>query len=497
MSRSLVHPTLRDVEPLTLVTESALDANQLETVTGWGGALQAASYVYRPSTLGQIRALLLLAQRANRPIVVTGAGRSYGDPFLLAEGIQVNLSRMNRILAWDPDSGLIDVEPGVTLRDLWRYGLGDGFWPPVSTGTANTTVGGMVSMNAHGKNSFRVGSFGEHVQELDVLLADGRLITVSPSQQGEIFRAVIGGFGLFGIVTRIRVAMKPIETGLLSVRPTATRTLRHMLELWDDASRWDYLVGWIDTTAGGSRRGRGLAHAAEAVPASPGSVAHSESLSERGQLQPDHVLGVAKSQAWRFMRPFINRLGMRGLNTAKYWSGVWQTRKPAFEQPLAHFNFLLDFFPDWKRAYGRGGLIQFQPFVPVDQAEAVFLDILARSQKAGLPPYLGVLKRHKRDPFLMSYNLEGYSLALDYKVTQRNRAKLFDLCRRLADDVITAGGQFYFAKDAILTAEHARRMLDAGDVERFWALKKRLDPESRFQSELARRLFPEYLSGSH
>ena len=65
------------------------------------------------------------------------------------------------------------------------------------------------------------------------------------------------------------------------------------------------------------------------------------------------------------------------------------------------------------------GLIQYQSFVPYDTAEETFREILRVTQKRRLPSYLGVMKRHKPDNFLFSHAVDGFSMALDFKVRRQ------------------------------------------------------------------------------
>ena len=111
------------------------------------------------------------------------------------------------------------------------------------------------------------------------------------------------------------------------------------------------------------------------------------------------------------------------------------------------------------------------------------------SRAAGLPPYLAVFKRHRPDDFLMSYAVDGYSLALDYRVTPANRERVWELAHRMDEVVLEAGGRFYFAKDSTLQRGSVERFLSPERREAFMALKRRCDPESLLQTELYRRLF--------
>ena len=104
-------------------------------------------------------------------------------------------------------------------------------------------------------------------------------------------------------------------------------------------------------------------------------------------------------------------------------------------------------------------------------------------------PYLAVLKRHRPDPFLLTHGLDGWSLALDYKVEPHTRERLWRHCAMLTETVLEAGGRFYFAKDATLDASAVRRMFPPENLARFLALKRELDPHSLLQTDLWRRAF--------
>ena len=105
-------------------------------------------------------------------------------------------------------------------------------------------------------------------------------------------------------------------------------------------------------------------------------------------------------------------------------------------------------------------------------------------------PYLGVLKRHRPDPFPMTHAVDGFSMAMDFAVgtSKRKRQALWAHCQKLADLVLEAGGRFYYAKDATLLASSFERIHGAGAVARFRALKALCDPDRILQTDLSRRL---------
>jgi FAD/FMN-containing dehydrogenase len=457
---------------------------------GWGGAVHSISYLYQPTTVDEIRQVFDLARRTGRHVALRGGGNSYGDASILQQGIVLDLSRMNRVLAWDASSGQIDLEPGVTLQKLWQSIIADGWWPPVVSGTMFTTAGGCAAMNIHGKNNYRVGPFGDHVLEFDFLLPTGELRTVTRASDPDLFYSAISGFGVLGCFTRIRLQMKKVYSGLLSVEAFSTRNLQEMVDEFDiRLDRMDYLVGWIDCVAGGRNLGRGIVHAARYL--APGEDPRpSDTLNVASQQLPDKLLGVVpKSMLHYFMTPFINNLGVRTINAAKMWSSHLQPHGWVHYQSHGGFAFLLDYVPNWKRAYGKGGLIQYQSFLPTQNAVAAFEEMLRTSQRAGLPSYLGVFKKHRPDDFLLTHALDGYSLALDFRITPSNRERVWQMAQRLDQIVLEAGGRFYFAKDATMTPDVMRRFFGDETLQKFTALKRRCDPENLLQTDLSRRLF--------
>lgn len=446
-------------------------------------AVHADGYVLLPRNLDQIRSALSLAASSGRRVVVRGLGRSYGDAAILPEAVVLDMSRLNRILQWDPGSGTLDVEGGATLEQVWKHTLPSGWWVPVVSGTMFVTVGGALAVNVHGKNHRQAGSLAEHVEEIDLLLADGSVRTVGA--RDPLFRAVVGSAGLLGIIVRARLRLKKVTSGDVRVLAVSCRNWSEQLEVFARyEDRCDYLVSWVDLFAAGRSSGRGLIHAAWYVDRDDPA-----SLTLEHQELPPRILGIfPKSQVWRLLKPFNNRLGMRLINAVRYRSGRWFGNGKEVVQSLAAFSFLLDYIPDWRLSYLPDGFIQYQCFVPREKAHSTFERLVELQHEAGIVSFLGVLKRHRPDPFLLTWALDGYSLAMDFKVRASERESLTRLCHRMNDVVLDAGGRFYFAKDSTLRPEDVVRYLGEDVLKRFREIKDELDPAGLFGTSLGDRL---------
>jgi decaprenylphospho-beta-D-ribofuranose 2-oxidase len=457
----------------------------VRTFENFGHSLGSSAFYYQPEHEDDIHQVLKTAKQSGLTITVRGAGRSYNDAALNGGGIILNLQALNQILEWQPETGIIRCQPGVTLQQLWQHILPTGWWPPVVSGTMTTTLGGCLGMNIHGKNNYKAGTIGEHVLEFTAILPTGATLTCSPHNNGDLFRAMIGGLGMLGIFTSITLQMKPIYSGLLDVHAWNVPNLGAQLEALETHKEADYIVGWVDCTARGRGLGRGQIHQANTIPegSDPDSA---RNMQVDFQTLPSKFFGlVPKSIVHYFMAPILNNPGTRLVNTAKYLVG----RDKTFRQSHAGFHFLLDYVPDWELGYGRQGLIEYQSFLPRQTALQAWTEMLKLSHQRNLPSYLGVSKRHRPDGFLLSHAVDGYSLAMDFKVTERNRSCLYGMLQEFDDLVLRAGGRFYFAKNSETHPEAALRFLGEETVQKFKALKKRCDPDGLLASDLYRRVF--------
>lgn len=464
------------------MSSASLSLDHLDRISGFGQSTPADAFVYRPTTVDEIHEVFRLARSVGRSVTLRGSGRSYGDANIGSEKLVVDITRMNRILAWDKSNGIIECESGVTIEGLWRHCLEDGWWPPVVTGTMYPTLAGALAMNVHGKNNFCKGTLGEHVIELDVLYPNGQLDTLTPLSQR--FYEVISSAGLLGVITRVKLQMHHVTSGDLKVWAEATKNWDEQFALFEKFEHEsDYMVSWIDCFGRGNGSGRGLFHAAWYVD-------HEDFKSRRADAQdlPSLILGFfPKAMMWKILKWFCNRPGMRFINWAKYVSGTKLGNEKMHEQSLVEFSFLLDYVPDWRRAYEPDGFIQYQTFVPKEHAKRVFDEQVKLQQEYKLESYLGVLKRHRPDKFMFSHAVDGYSLALDFKVTKKNRAKLWELAHKMNEVTLAAGGRFYFAKDSTLRPSDVAAYLGE-NLTRFREVKSEVDPDGLLTSDLAERV---------
>ena len=452
---------------------------------GFGYSVRSVSAFAEPKCADELAHWLRFAKENGLSVAFRGSGRSYGDAAMNGGGLVLDTRGMKRVLGWDPTTGIADLEPGFTIEDMWRTFLKDGFWPAVVPGTMFPTIGGIASMNVHGKNCFKVGPWGDHILDGDLVTPDGHTYRVSRDENADLFHAAIGGFGMLGAWSRLRVQLKRVHSGKLRVRSHYARDLNEQFAFFEEwTQKADYCVSWVDCTVGGAKLGRGQPHSG--VYLGEGEDPRPD-LDPAKQDLPGSILGVPRALVGTILGKFNSNLGMRLLNMGKNLASRFGPRGEYLQGHVA-FNFLLDYVPTFRDAYRPHGFVQYQPFVPVEHAKEVFTNILRLTVARGVPSYLGVMKRHRTDAFLLSHGLDGYSLALDFPVTPANRTVLMKTLHEVSDMVCEAGGRFYPAKDSVIRPDHALRSWGQARLSRFEALRDMVDPERRLRTELAARL---------
>ncbi len=440
-------------------------------LSGWGRTSRSIADLHLVAE-GEAIARLVL-QAGPRGVLARGLGRSYGDAAQNAGGTVLDMTQRRQVLSVDPDSGLVCVEAGASLGDLMRQFLPLGLFVPVSPGTRQVTVGGAIAADVHGKNHHVDGSFGRHVVSLELLLADGSVRHLTPDDS--LFWATVGGMGLTGVILAATVRMKRVETAFCLVETEQTPDLEKLLErMAADDDRYPYSVAWVDCLARGRSLGRSVL--SRGWPARLEQLP--ESLRPRAlEFRPGH--GVAAPPI--FPSGLLNRATIGAFNEAWYRKAPRERRTEI--QDIPTFFHPLDGIRGWNRIYGPRGFVQFQMVVPFG-AEAIVQRCLEMVSHARQGSFLAVLKRFgEGSPGHLSFPMPGWTLALDFPATS---TALGGLLARLDDEVLSAGGREYFAKDSRLPRSALSAMYPRLDEWR--SIRRSVDPDSVFTSDLARRL---------
>ena len=439
---------------------------------GWGGTAPTRARMLHVGSADEARDAL--EQVDSRGAIARGLGRSYGSPAQNAGGLVLAIAGQGGTPRLDVAAGTVTAHAGISLDDLMKYLVPQGFFVPVTPGTRQVTLGGAIAADIHGKNHHVEGSLGSHIARLRLFLADGTVQELSPEQAPELFWATVGGMGLTGVILDATIRLLPIETSQMLVDTERTTDLDDVCaRMAEGDHRHRYSVAWVDLSATGRRLGRSVLSSGDHAPLA--------ALSRRELNDPLHFSPHTPLAAPRIPNGLLNRLSIHAFNEMWYHKAPKQRRDHVTS--ISSFFHPLDGVRWWNRLYGPQGFVQYQIIIPFG-AERVLRTVVERMARFGDPSFLVVLKRFGAgNPGPLSFPMPGWTITVDIAAGRRGLSPLLSSLDHL---VLDAGGRHYLAKDGHMTAAAMRRGYPR--LDEWKAIRDKADPTGVWQSDLARRL---------
>lgn len=401
-------------------------------VRSWGRVGKRVHQVSRPRFADDLRSW---NSKSDLPRLAVGNRRSYSDVCLCDGGQLVDMTGLNRFRSFNPETGVLTAEAGVTIDAVLKTFVPKGFFVPVTPGTRFVTLGGATANDVHGKNHHRVGTFGRHVRGIVLERSDEGSIRISPRRRSDLFNATVGGLGLTGIISEVEIKLQRIPSSQLDVETLPCPDLDELCErLSAGDEKFEHNVAWIDCTASGGSLGRGLITRGNWISDGP-----LEAHGDGGKTMPTDRFGA-----------LLNPLTLKLFNSAYYAKGLMNAGRGVTHYD--RFLYPLDSIREWNRLYGRNGFYQYQCVIPDSAGREPIRALLKEISASGEGSFLAVLKRFGDlpSPGMLSFPMPGLTLALDF----RNRgAATLGLLARLDSIVASCGGRLYAAKDQRLSRE--------------------------------------------
>ena len=396
-------------------------------------------------------------------LIAYGNGRSYGDSALNWNIIKAR-SR-NFLLSFDETKGLLHLQAGVLLSEILEVFVPRGWFLKITPGTKLITVGGAIASDVHGKNHHIEGCFSESVEMLSLMLPNGEVVQCSKQENPELFNATCGGMGLTGIILDAKILLKKINSQYIEQTTVKTQNLEETFAAFENFKNSPYSVAWIDCFAKGNKLGKCLLMVGD--------------FSKDGNLD----YHAPKKLNIPFYLPSftLNTLSIKAFNWLYY-----RRVKPNISQQKVNidtFFYPLDAIDNWNRLYGKNGFTQYQFILPLKSSYDGLKEILQTISNSGKGSFLAVLKLYgKTNQNYLSFPMEGYSLALDFKIEQG----LFALLDKLDKIVLKHKGRFYLAKDTRVRKE----IFEQGypHIDKFRALRKKYKMDEKFNSLQSHRV---------
>ena len=437
-------------------------------LTGWGRYPLIKS---KPLMATQVRdiqsAVRNQTDQSNDNFITRGLGRSYGDSALAETALLT--PRLDHFLAFDDSTGEIECSAGISLADILDHFVPKGWFLPVTPGTQFVTIGGAIASDVHGKNHHLDGSFSDHLISLKLCIASGEILTCSPSENRELFLATCGGMGLTGAIVSARFKLIPIESAFIDETTWKTDNLEETMALFDAHESATYSVAWIDCLTKGKHLGRSLLMLGE----------HAK--------QQDHADNLKIAKPSKLNVPIdmpsslLNSFSVKAFNTL-YYNKVRQKETTRLAHYAPYF-YPLDSIQNWNRLYGRNGFTQYQFVLPKAAGLEGMTRILTKIVDSKRGSFLAVLKAFgKGNDNYLSFPMEGYTLAIDFKIDQT----LFAFLEELDQIVLEYGGRLYLAKDARMSEATFKQSYP--NWQQFQTVREQFGADKVFNSLQSKRL---------
>jgi FAD/FMN-containing dehydrogenase len=438
----------------------------------------AMAEAVRPRDLDELRAAVRTAAARGMPVAVAGGRHAMGGQQFRTDGLLIDMTAMNRPLAFDAERGLLEIEAGAEWPrvieashelqgDSIRWGIRQ-----KQTGADALTLGGTVAANGHGRG-LQMRPFVDDVEAITVVTADGGVVRCSRDEHAELFSLVVGGYGLFGVVAAVTLRLAPRLklrrlVNILDVDEAVPAFYRRVN---DGCLYGDFQYAIDPSDADFLRRGVLACYA----PAEAADVTSGEADLTREQWVALLTLALTDKKAalQRYSQHYV------GSHGNVYWSDTMQlsTYVPSYAEIMA--GVTAGSLPV------RESLVIGEMYTP----PGALLEFLERSRAilrdTGTENIYGTIRAIRKDvtTFLPWASADFGCVIFNLRTahTLDGAARTGEVFRQLNGAALDLGGSFFLTYSRAATRDQIERGYPA--FRDFLRLKKQYDPDLRFQSD--------------
>ena len=426
---------------------------------GRGHTSSALSQVCRPDRAADVPKYL--EQVGKNGIIARGSGSSYADQAVNADGAVMMTGRLDCIRSFDEKTGELICEPGVTLKTITELYGPRGFMLATATRSGQHTLGGAIAANIVGQNGHKRTSLAKSVNWIDVVLANGETVRAGNSENADLFKAVIGGQGLIGVIVLISITLlkRPEENVVVERRRLSD--LNELMESLKTARKTaDFCTVWIDTSARSDAVGRCILTTASFT---------KDPATEPLFSFPKIKLPLPYPVLYFTSLPLFKNLRYR----LSFSLGKKVEPYEKFLYPSDHVHLL-----------SQKGVYQLQASFSEAEGPQAIRRILTELSQTRVSACRAVLVMTKEDTLsYLGSAQRGYTLVLDFI----RRKGLEDFLKHLITVAGEHNGRVSVQDDALL--EPRNLVLMYKHLEEFVKARETYDPQKKFDSNFGRRLF--------
>jgi len=453
-----------------------------EKIYGWGRSVYSNSFVYRPTEIEEINEVILKANKNNSRIACRGAGRSYGDNTLNENQIVLDITKLNKILEWNPKSGIIKVQGGVTIEKVLVKCAQYGWIFPSMPGTRFVTISGALANNVHGKNAHHKGYIGEYVNCFKIISANNKIYHCSRTENEELFYSAISGLGLLGVIIEVELQLRKSPSFYVAGKARSYNDLESLIEGYEKIKdSFEYSIAWIDAIKNGPKLGRGEINYANFLDDGDFKITNHDIPNNLFGFFPNHWVPAIANK-------ILNTTTMRIINWLQTHTGRMSSDVQMEKVSLSSYHYLMDMKFPYYNYFFKHGFFLYQPILPVENSIKGFHKLIDITHKYGFYSVMSSFKayREQKEKFLLSFAQDGYSITMDIPKNPKNIKDQVNMFYEMNECVIKYGGKIYLGKTPVLTKIQFHKMYE--NLNQFISIKDKYDPNSLFESNMFRRI---------
>lgn len=401
-----------------------------------------------------------------------GTQNSFSDIFLGEDQLHISMLQMNRIISCDFEKQEITLEPGVRISDVWKCILPAGFYLTGVSGSYTDTIGGLISSNSHGKDSWKHGNFGANVASLKLLTASGEILSIN--KHNELINAVIGGLGGLGIVVEITLALKPLPSYFIAADnkkiPLASLN-------YDTALNSEFRYAWMDLVNAGNPNA--ILRTASFAAGPPERLRKEEVPS-----QQNSIYGLRPRNFWKIIAMFWN--------PSTYWACNWLIDFVQRDKGKTETKTLIDYTYPWRKYPGNkfvfkgDAFYELHCFFPAENFQTALEQITKLIMEYKILPIATSLKWHKPEPFYLSFSGKGLSILNTFEAQPVKTKKGQELFEKYLQIVFDMRGKVYLSKYGYFNRQQITAMYP--EFNKWMDLKRMVDPQNVFLSDRLKQI---------
>ena len=453
-----------------------------QIITSWNLHESTKMLVVTPDNYDELLDCINFAKKNNLKIAIKGGGNSFSGVNQYDGQLLVDVKNLNSIKSFDAKNGIIEVESGLRIGNLLSTILPKNWNVVGISGSLNDTIGGMISGNTHGKDSWKNGNFGHNVISLKILLADGKTIEINEASYPEFFNGVIAGLGFLGIVFEVKLKLTPIPSYMVEVTYNRISNFNDLFEKFYsfDETGVNFSYATLDPFASNSSMGRGIMESARYM----NKNTSSENELRKSLIQKSKINNISPEKFWFLFRIVWGYEACKLMNKVRYLRAglkkksviVYGKYQYPLESTLPKLNLL----------YAPKGFIEFHCLFEKENVLEAFKDLLLCSKRINREPWICGVKRHISDSSHLSFQGDGLGITMNFPLKYFSETDVKKYTDELLKIILHFEGKVYLSKNSVLPKDAFQKMYPK--YKKMIELKKKYDPDNLFLSNATKRL---------